>query len=173
MAALLGPQALRALSFVETLAAQGVRPTFDDVDAFVEAVTNTAMYDPHWDEVRVRTVVYLRDARLLAESDGLVALTDAGRALLHASEAAGDTVEVVGRLTDPFTYASVLTRIDGIEASLVIDPYLFPDDLHALLQLPSVQRILVKRAGLPRGKPDERMRQLAIVLGARPDVEMR
>ncbi|MFD7869955.1 hypothetical protein ACFV3I_05600 [Microbacterium sp. NPDC059771] len=173
MAVLLGSKALRALSFVETLADQGVRPTLDDVDAFVEAVTNWATYDPYWDEVRVRTVAYLQDARLLVDDDGRAALTDAGRALLHASETVGDTVEVVGRLSDPFTYASVLSRIDAVDASLVVDPYLYPADLHALLQLTSVQRILVKWAGLPRVKPNERMRQLAIMLGARPDVEMR
>lgn len=171
---LLGPKALRALAFVDALTAEGVRPSRDDVRAFVEARTSTWDYDPSREGLNVSTVEYLLDARLLSRRDGAVELTPAGRALLrNAAPSEGGTMEVVGRVSDPFTYAQVLTQIDSIPDSLMIDPYLQAQDLSVLLQLRHVERVLIRPVRAHGTSVEDRLQQLRIAVGARPDVQLR
>ena len=76
-------------------------------------------------------------------------------------------------MTDPFTYAQLLTRIDDIPDALVIDPYLPAHDLVTILKLTSVKRVLTRdlaAAGMPKA---ERAQKLKIALGARVDVRLR
>ena len=82
-------------------------------------------------------------------------------------------MEVVGRVSDPFIYAQVLTQIDSIANSLVIDPYLQAQDLSVLLQLRHVERVLIRPARAHGTTVEERLQQLRIAVGARPDVQVR
>jgi hypothetical protein len=179
MKALLAPKSLRALLFVATLNDQGVTPSRSDVNAFVEARTNLFDFDPLADGIHPRIVDYLVDARLLQSSSDGVTVSAAGLAILRAEDgptgSASESVpvEVVGRMTDPFTYAQLLARIDDIPDALVIDPYLPAHDLATILRLTSVKRVLTRdlgAAGMPRA---ERAQKLRIALGARPDVQLR
>lgn len=179
MTQLLGPKPLRALLFVETLNAQGAQPTKSDVNAFIEARTNLFDFDPYTDGLYPRTVDYLIDARLLTYSDRRLTLTSAGTAILRAamadSSSTGRTqpIEVVGRMTDPFVYAELLARIDDVSDALVIDPYLHPSDLAALLRLSNVRRILTRDTRINGMTKSDRAQKLKIALGAHPETQLR
>jgi hypothetical protein len=179
MEALLAPKSMRALLFVATLNEQGVTPSRPDVNAFVEARTNLVDFDPFADGIYPRIVDFLVDARLLQSSRDGVTATPAGLAILRAEGgllgAASESVpvEVVGRMTDPFTYAQLLTRIDDIPDALVIDPYLPAHDLVTLLKLTSVKRVLTRNLGAAGMPKAERAQKLKIALGARADVQLR
>ncbi len=177
MGSLLGPGALRALEFVATLARHDVHLGKDDVDAFVEARSTMATYDPYAAENEISTVDYLLQARLVVIESEKVRMTPAGAVMLK--EAAGSRgsrsghVEAVGRLSDPFIYADLLSRIDDIPDAMVVDPYLHPKDLTALVKLPSVRRVLTYDTDMPALKREDRARKLAIAVGAGPRVELR
>lgn len=79
----------------------------------------------------------------------------------------------MGRVSDPFTYAEVLTQIDSIPDSLVVDPYLQARDLTVLLQLRHVNRVLIRPARAQGVTQEERQHQLRIAVGARPDAQLR
>ncbi|UPL17332.1 hypothetical protein [Microbacterium aurugineum] len=171
---LLGPKPLRALAFVEALTSEGVYPSREDVHAFVEARTSMWDFDPMRESMMVSIVDYLLEARLLRRRNGALELTPAGTALLrNADPEGGGAVEVVGRVSDPFTYAAVLTQIDSIPNSLVIDPYLQSRDLMVLLQLRHVERVLIRPARAHGVTQEARQHQLRIAVGARPDVQLR
>lgn len=169
---------MRGLLFVHTLNVQGVNVTKSDLDAFLNAQPGV-MFDPFLEDLYPRTTEYLVDARLLRNARFTLIVTAAGEALIRATEPEGGqasdgaVVEVVGRLSDPFAYAQLLTRIDDVADAMVIDPYLPPADLAVLLQLGSVRRVLTNdqnAAGLSKA---DRGQKLRIALGARPGVELR
>jgi len=164
---------MRALRFAQVMEEQGVRVSGADITAFVDARRSMAGFDPLADEIRVPTAAYLIDARLLVRRRSGVTLTPAGRAVL-ASASGSDTVEVTGRMTDPFFYAEVLERIDGVPNSMIVDPYIHPDDVGTLLRLPGVRRILTRGdAPVAKMNPGERRRLLPIVMSANPAVQLR
>jgi len=178
MSKLLGPKPIRALLFVQTLNEQGINVSESDVDAFIEARTHYVDLDPYAEFYR-STVTYLTDARLLVKKDGCLTLSPAGRAILRAQDSTAVTkedaspVEVVGRMSDPFVYAELLSRIDDVADSMIIDPYLHPRDLMALLKLSTVRRVLTRDISVKGMKKNERTQKIKIALGARPDVELR
>lgn len=123
---------------------------------------------------------YLLATGMAVEHGGGLRLSKVGRAFETGAErysrsdtADGGKLEVVGRLEDPVVYARLLTEIDKLPESLVVDPYLPPADLLALLELPSVNRVLTKDASIKGQKQEDRRRHLAIGLGSRPEVELR
>lgn len=179
MDVLLGPKPLRALLFVHTLNAHGASVREHDVDAFIEARTTYLDFDLHVEAPGPRTVTYLREARLLLDDNGYLVLSPAGQAILRSARLKtidrekAAPLEVVGRMTDPFVYAELLTRIDDVEASMLIDPYLHPRDLTALLKLSEVRRVLTLNTQIKGMSREERTQKHRISLGARPEVELR
>lgn len=179
MIQLLGDKQLRGLTFVHILNEQGIEPTVGDANAFVEAwVVND--FDPPIEGYFRDTVDYLLGARLLKRTSGTrLTLSPAGKALLNAAntkdsvKAPSAPVEVVGRMNDPFVYAELLTRIDDVGASLVIDPYLHPRDLLVLLELSSTNRFLTVNQAAAGLNKQARMDKFRISMGARPDKELR
>ncbi|WP_298870591.1 hypothetical protein [uncultured Microbacterium sp.] len=176
--ALLGPKSMRALHFVHTMTNHGHTPTAQEIRSFVDARTNRWDWDPLREELSRDTVEYLLDAGVLFQDRGVVTMTPVGQAIHSAALAAdgpvpGTPIEVVGRLNDPFTYAELLTRVNDVQDAIVVDPYLPPDDLRALLRLDNIRRVLTldqRAAGLDR---EDRRTKLGIALGARPDVQLR
>ncbi|MEV8183285.1 hypothetical protein [Specibacter sp. NPDC078692] len=178
MIQLLGTKSLRALQFVQTLNEHGIEPTSADANAFIEART-TNDFDPIAAEYFVSTLTYLLQSRLLKEFDRRLTLSPAGKAILQ-SEGLADSaskptppVEVVGRMTDPLVYAELLTRINDVPDSMVIDPYLHPRDLLTLLQLPTIHRFLTRDHDAGGMNKHDRRQKFRIALGARPDRELR
>lgn len=179
MIQLLGDKSLRALLFVRTLNEQSIEPTISDADAFIEASTVND-FDPLAAEYFRSTVDYLLGTRLLKKTKGTrLTLSAAGQALLRAADTKDlvktqpTPVEVVGRMSDPIVYAELLTRIDDIGDSLVIDPYLHPRDLSVLLQLSSTRRFLTLNKDAAGLKKQARMNKFKIHMGAKPDKELR
>lgn len=183
MAQLLGPKSLRALKYVHVLNNQGLRPSAEQLRAFIDARSelHAYSYDPWLDDFRYRPIdEFLVDAQLLLldERRGLL-ISPSGSAILSEAERSDEegptahALEVVGRMEDPFTYAQLLTRIDEMESTLVVDPYLPPDDLFTLLRLPGVERVLTKETQIRGLSKAERTHRLAIALGARQEVELR
>lgn len=172
---LLGSKPMRALAYVQVLNEQGVRPTAEDVRAFVEA--RSGMWDYSHTEGMYRDVdEYLLDARLLAVENDRVSITDAGAALVRAAlntREGPQVLEVVGRMDDPFMYAELLTRIDEMDSPMVIDPYLQPDDLRTLLRISGVGRVLTSESARRNQTKEERTRKLGIALGVQAQVPLR
>lgn len=141
--------------------------------------TNLFDFDPYSDGLYPRTADYLIDARLLTYADRRLTLTRAGTAILRATTTGGSStidtrpIEVVGRMTDPFVYAELLARIDDVQDSLVIDPYLHPGDIAALLRLSNVKRILTRDTRINGMAQVDRAQKLRIAMGARPDAQLR
>lgn len=176
--ALLGPKSMRALHFVHTMTNHGHTPTAQEIRSFIDARTNRWDWDPLREELSRDTIEYLLDAGVFSQDRAGVLLTPVGQVIYNAALAAdgpvrGTPIEVVGRLNDPFTYAELLTRVNDVQDAMVVDPYLPPDDLRALLRLDNIRRVLTldqRAAGLDR---DDRRTKLGIALGARPDVQLR
>lgn len=180
---LVGPRSIRGLNFIASMNRAGLNPTTQEVRSYLSAASTVyEQYDTDRESslVNVSTVQYLRDARLItASGDGWI-LSRTGRAVLETETGgatpASEPVEVVGRMTDPAFYSRLLTRIDDVQQALIIDPYLHPDDLMTLLEIPSVQRVLTKRARMTPPRPmdiDDRTRKLGFAIGSRSDVELR
>lgn len=98
---------------------------------------------------------WLLRVQWLAEEDGKVSLTQLGEAVLRSldegeSELDSGTSVVLGS-GDQLAYAQVVGRISQIEADLLADPYFRLDDLHRILTLTTVTRILTgpKNDALP------------------------
>ena len=91
MTQLLGPKALRALLYVETLNKQGVQPAKSDLSAFIEAPTKLFDFDPYSDGLYPRTADYLIDARLLTYADRRLTLTPAGTAIISPAMVCTET----------------------------------------------------------------------------------
>ena len=63
---LLGRESIRALAYVDALTSQGVYPTSEDVNAFIEARSSIWDDNPNlWGVDSVQVTDYLLDARLL------------------------------------------------------------------------------------------------------------
>ena len=174
---LLSPEQYRALAFVQVLNNQEVHPTIADIDAFarIKGAGGFAFFG--WEN---SPGGFLVQTRLIIDADGAY-ITEAGAAILADADAGGvktaDAVEVAGRMNDPFFYAHVLTQIDSVESSLVIDPYLPSRDLPQLLQLNNVNRVLTLRRASGKNiageSVDQRHTNLRVSAGARPEVEVR
>ncbi|MGC5224589.1 hypothetical protein ACPW96_18645 [Micromonospora sp. DT81.3] len=179
MTELLGSKDLRALLFVRTLNSQGVQPTKADLNAFIEARTNLLDAERYSDGLYPRTVDYLTDARLLTYSGRRLTLTPAGLAILESltsqvtSAEPAKPVEAVGGMRDPFVYAELLSRVDDVGDLFVVDPYLHPQDLATLLQLPNLKRVLTRDTRISGMDRHGRTEKFQIALGARPDADLR
>ncbi len=184
---------LRGLRYLAVVNASDVFPTGDQVDAFVytevprvptdlfETATTSVSLAAFLSQFDRKSVAeYLMTTGMAAEHGGGLRLTKVGRAFeigveRHSSQGihAEGKLEVVGRLEDPIVYAKLLTEIDKLSNSLVVDPYLPPADLFALLELPNVTRVLTKDASIKGQNEGDRRRHLAIALGSRPEMAVR
>lgn len=182
---------LRALQFVELMNDRGVRPSASHVDAFAVTPLPSDIFAQTYNTVRrgfmdKNITTYLRQVGfILLNSDG-VSITTLGSAFLagmvenegssEGGDGEGAPIEVVGRLSDPVTYARLLTQIDAREHALVVDPYLPAPELQSLLQLSNVERVLSRETRLTGPRPQnaaERTQHLRIALGVNPEVELR
>jgi hypothetical protein len=179
----------RGLSFLFALNVGDVYPAAEHVDAFVYAeVPRSAIHhylqDDQYDDFAGieggdSVVEYLLTTGLAIAHGGGISLTKAGRALAArgdtgiASDGTAAALQVVGRFEDPITYAKFLTEVDKQESALVVDPYLPPDALFALIELPGVKRVLTRDTAIKGHEQQARRRQLAIAIGVKPEFELR
>ena len=179
----------RGLSFLYALNAGEVYPAAEHVNAFVYAdlprsAVHHYLHDDQqndFDDIRGgdSVVEYLLTTGLAIVHGGGISLTKAGRALAIRGDSGividGDAaaLQVIGRFEDPVMYAKFLTEVDKQESALVVDPYLPPDALFALIELPGVRRVLTRDTAIKGHQQQARRRQLAIAIGVKPEVELR
>jgi len=179
----------RGLSFLHALNGGDVYPAAEHVDAFVYAALPQSAVQHYlrddWDNDFEKisggdsVVEYLVTTGLAIAHGGGISLTKAGSALAVRADAGivndgtSAVLQVVGRFEDPVMYARFLTEVDKQESALVVDPYLPPDALFALIELPGVRRVLTRDTGIKGHERQARKRQLAIAIGVKPEVELR
>ncbi|WP_167050750.1 hypothetical protein [Salinibacterium sp. ZJ77] len=188
MSDLVPPHVHKALGFVALVNVSDVFPPKSTVNAFVHAETprkwgNASGVAAGMVPVSLppgSVAEYLVETGLAIEHGGGLKLTKVGLALNSGLQTPEKRLaldqpllEVVGRLEDPVVYARLLTEIDKLDGALVVDPYLPAADLLALLELPSVERVLSKDTWTKGVKRDARRRHLQLALGAKPEVELR
>lgn len=182
---------LRALQFIEMMNDRGVRPSTSHVDAFAVTPLPSDIFAQTYNTLRLgfmdKTVTtYMAQVGFILLNSNGISITALGRAFLagmvenedssELGDGEGVPIEVVGRLSDPVTYARLLTQIDAREHALVVDPYLPAPELQSLLQLSNVERVLSRETRLTGPRPQnaaERTQHLRIALGVNPEVELR
>lgn len=169
---------MRAVHFVFVMNTQGYEPPEQVVRQYVNAPTRKDNFDPWAFDMYVETVDYLLDAGILQAHGSRIILSTAGIAVFTAALAeekasSHGTLEVVGRLNDPYTYSELLTRVNDVQEAMIVDPYLPPEDLRALLRLDNIRSVLTLDKGAAGLQRQDRRKKLGIALGARPEVELR
>ncbi len=196
MEPLTSPATLRALGFLIVVNDNGVKPSATqlDVDAlarfpltarekfFRDEPRRSALIDGAiaWDYEDDSTTGYLLATGMAVDEGDGIQVTELGRAFYSGALATIDTgargddvIEVVGRLEDPVVDARLLTEIDRLGESLLVDPYLPSQDLFALLSLPGITRVLTKDTRISSEQRDDRRRRLAVALGSQSRAELR
>ena len=186
--------ARRALEFLRALGVEGHAPTIEELEAYVlqpgrkrggaipKALLDQAdQLKSAWSSVLGVMVPYkgesvaghLERVRWAEVRDGRIRATALGDAVLRATEASLAAPElpvalILGR-DDKLAYARVIGAMAGMNARVLIDPYLNLEGLGDVLKHTTVDRILV-------GQQKERKAELAVAvrrLGANREVEIR
>lgn len=196
MEPLTSPTTLRALGYLIVVNDNGVRPSAAQLDVYALArfplsarekffrdePRRSALIDGAiaWDYEDDSTTGYLLVTGMADDEGDGIQVTALRRAFYSGALTAADTgaraaevIEVVGRLEDPVVYARLLTEIDRLGESLLVDPYLPSQDLFALLSLPGITQVLTRDTGISGEQRDDRRRRLAVALGSQSRGELR
>ncbi|WP_157157582.1 hypothetical protein [Diaminobutyricimonas sp. LJ205] len=180
----------RVLAYIASLNERGYQPSLVEVDeyglapdrlrgdGYIEPGLFLDLLQSEREQSEEYSSYLHRLGWIAAEGNG-VSLTPAGRATLAAAPK-GDTtedsaaIEAVVDPSDAFAYARLISHVGRLADSLLIDPYIDPDQLMWLTRLPRLSRVLTS---LPtRNATDRETRRtemLAVLAARRPGPNVR